>query len=407
MLVELARLLPELPPGQPDPARLEPQEGPGASSRFLDGLRQALVGLLAGAPPGVLFMDDLQWADSASLELLAFLVRRLPGTPLFILATWRNDSLAATPGLSALLGEAQRLGVAVRLGLSRLAAADVDELLASLAQQSQAVPAGFSQRLYQETEGLPFFLVEYLASLFQDGGLSPGAEWNLPASVRDVLNTRLADLNETASQLLSTAAVIGRSFDFATLQAASGRSELEAVAGLETLLASGLILERRGQSAPGESDYDFTHEKLRSLVYESTSLARRRLLHRRVAETLAGPAPGRADSGSLAAQIAGHYHLAGQDALAAGYFKSAGDAARLLFANNEALSHYRAALAAGYPDAAELHTAIGDLYVLRGEYEAAISAYETAAALCAPIRLALHRAPVRRGARSPRRVGAG
>ena len=59
-------------------------------------------------------MDDLQWADSASLELLAFLVRRLPGTPLFILATWRNDSLAATPGLSALLGEAQRLGVAVR-----------------------------------------------------------------------------------------------------------------------------------------------------------------------------------------------------------------------------------------------------------------------------------------------------
>ena len=202
--------------------------------------------------------------------------------------------------------------------------------------------------------------------------------------MRDVLNTRLADLNETASQLLSTAAVIGRSFDFATLQAASGRSELEAVAGLETLLASGLILERRGQSAPGESDYDFTHEKLRSLVYESTSLARRRLLHRRVAETLAGPAPGRTDSGSLAAQIAGHYHLAGQDVQAAGYFKAAGDAARLLFANNEALSHYRAALAAGYPDAAELHTAIGDLYVLRGEYEAAISAYETAAALCAP-----------------------
>ena len=172
--------------------------------------------------------------------------------------------------------------------------------------------------------------------------------------MRDVLNTRLADLNETASQLLSTAAVIGRSFDFATLQAASGRSELEAVTGLETLLASGLILERRGQSAPGESDYDFTHEKLRSLVYESTSLARRRLLHRRVAETLAGPAPGRANSGSLAAQIAGHYHLAGQDAQAARYFKAAGDAARLLFANTEALSHYQAALAAGYPDAAEL-----------------------------------------------------
>jgi tetratricopeptide (TPR) repeat protein len=134
--------------------------------------------------------------------------------------------------------------------------------------------------------------------------------------------------------------------------------------------------------------YDFSHEKLRALVYEETSLARRRLLHRRVADALAGRFHGRHEAGAVAGQIAHHYREAGQDALAAEHFRLAGNHARALYANAEALAHYRAALALGHPDSAALHEALGDLHTLLGEYGGAITSYETAAALGDPGHLA-------------------
>src|SRR5215469_15639297 len=109
-----------------------------------------------------------------------------------------------------------------------------------------------------------------------------------PAGVRDLLASRLDTASETGRQLLSTAAVIGRSFDFDTLREVSGRSEEETVTALEELIAQGLVEEMRGGAGKQALNYDFSHERLRALVNEETSLARRRLLHRRVAETLVG-----------------------------------------------------------------------------------------------------------------------
>src|SRR2546429_2220736 len=134
--------------------------------------------------------------------------------------------------------------------------------------------------------------------------------------------------------------------------------------------------------------YDFSHERLRSLVYEETSLARRRLLHRRAAEALIGHTREKRIPGILAGQIAYHFDKSGNEALAAEYFKLAGDYARSLYANAEALTHYLMSLALGYTDAAILHENVGDLYTLLGDYTNAIKSYETAAALCAPAALA-------------------
>jgi tetratricopeptide (TPR) repeat protein len=150
----------------------------------------------------------------------------------------------------------------------------------------------------------------------------------------------------------------------------------------------------RGQD---QARYDFNHEKLRSLVYEETSLARRRLLHRRVAEALSARAKRQSGTqagaesslGAMASQIAQHYQQSGRDAEAAEYFRLAGEHARALFANAEALGHFRAALALGHPAGAALHQAIGDLLTLSGAYEAALTSYETAAALSAPGDLAV------------------
>ncbi|MDP9352182.1 MAG: tetratricopeptide repeat protein, partial [Chloroflexota bacterium] len=245
-----------------------------------------------------------------------------------------------------------------------------------------ALPQGVVEHVHKETEGLPFFLVEYLAVIMSGIGATDGEEWSLPGGVRGLLDSRLASVDGTSRQLLTTAAVIGRSFDFDTLREASGRSEEETVDGLEAVTALGLIREIAADDGERNPTYDFSHEKLRTLVYDQTSLARRRLLHRRVAEALVGRARASGIASATAGQVAYHYRLSGQESEAATYLKLAGEYARSLYANAEALSHFRAALALGHPDTAALHDAIGDMYTLMAEYELAIASYETAAGLC-------------------------
>jgi tetratricopeptide (TPR) repeat protein len=174
--------------------------------------------------------------------------------------------------------------------------------------------------------------------------------------------------------------VIGRSFDDLALRETSGRSEIEIIQGLETLLQRGLIvvqtLSAEAQSAPR---YDFSHDKLRTFVYEDTSLARQRLLHQRAAEWAARLARQRREFNALAAQ---HYRQAGQLLQAADYYFQAGAYARSVAASHEALQLYQHALACGYPKVAVLHEAIGDVLLLQGNYLLALASYETAAAQC-------------------------
>jgi DNA-binding SARP family transcriptional activator len=368
-LAEASRLLPEVADLHPGLEPAPPLDSPGAQSRFLTGLSQVMLAALREPGPGVLVLDDLHWADEASLDVLTYLVRRLGGQPVCILVTWRSEQVQGGHRLRRLAAEAQRAGSATVLQLARLRESEVAELVLAVAPAR----AGQAAWLYQESEGLPFFVAEYLA-ITPDGA----GDATLPRGVRELLRAKLGPVSEAGRQLLATAAVIGRSFDFDTLRVASGRSEEETVAALEELTERGLVRELREAGELPVVAYDFGHERMRALVYEETSLARRRLLHRRVAEALAGRAHGR----SPAASVARHFQLAGQDADAAGSFKAAGDHARTLYANREALAHYRTALALGHPDAAGLHEAIGDLETLAGAYDGALASYEAAAARC-------------------------
>jgi DNA-binding SARP family transcriptional activator/tetratricopeptide (TPR) repeat protein len=342
-LAEAARLVPDV--AAPPP----PLDGPGAQARFLEGLWQTLVGAAAGPVPGVLLVDDAQWADEATLALLAYGLRRLAGRPLLVVLTWR------TPHDHPL----RRFGGATRRRLERLGREDVQALL------PEAAPAELGARLYAETEGLPFLLVEYLNALREPAG----DPWSLPAGARSLLRARLDPVTQTGRQVLAAAAVIGRSFDVETVRDASGRGEEETVGALEELVVRGLIRE-------GEADYDFGHEQIRALVYEETSLARRRLLHARAAEALG--AAGR-EGASRSAAVARHLRLAGRDAGAAREYVRAAEHARAVHANAQALEHVRAALSLGHPDRSALHAAAGDLQTLLGDYPAALASYETAA----------------------------
>jgi DNA-binding SARP family transcriptional activator len=387
-LSEAARLLPDLVARRTFLPPAPPLDSPGAQSHFFEGLRQVLLAACRSGRPGALFFDDLHWADAASLDLLTYLVRRFGEQPLCLIVTWRSEEVPSDHRLRHLLAEAQRAGAATAIALSRLSPAGIRELVRSVAAAGPALSAETAERLSSETEGLPFFLVEYLEALAKGELTGKDGAWSLPGGVRDLLRSRLATVGETGWQLLTAAAAIGRSFDFDTLREASGRSEEETVIGLEELLAHRLVAEMPAGAGRLALTYDFSHEKLRALVYEETSLARRRLLHRRIAEALATHARGRREEGALAGQIAHHYLRAGNDSAAAEQFKLAGEYARALYANSEALAHLRMALALGHPATGALHEAIGDLQTLLGEYGAALASYETAAALCPPGALA-------------------
>ena len=220
--------------------------------------------------------------------------------------------------------------------------------------------------MHRESGGLPFFVVEYLDALDR-GDEDEAGVWPLPGGVRDLLHARLDGLGELAGQVVAAAAVVGGSIPVDVVRDASGRGDEETVTALEELVEAGLLLES------GEQSYDFRHEQARELVLSELSLARRRLLHRRVAAALSGR--GRLD----AAVVAGHLAAAGDDGAAAAEYALAGDAARSLFANATALRHYQAALAHGHPEVAVLQLAIGDLETLEGDYGSALASYQRAA----------------------------
>jgi DNA-binding SARP family transcriptional activator/predicted ATPase len=366
VLAEATRLLPELGARFPHLPAV-PSDGPGAQVRFFTGVGQLLTQLMTVQQPGIFFLDDAHWADSASLELLAYLVRRLEQRPLLILVAWREEEIQPDHPLVRLLAETRRSGHGDQVQLPRFTPEEVEQLL-----QNSGLPLTLAERLYAESEGLPYFAAAYLTNLAEQG--RTGSAWTLPASVLDLWQGRLLQVSETGRQLLQTAAAIGRGFGFDLVQTVSGRGEEEAIIGIDELVARGLLLEQNGPT------YDFSHHKLRDWVYETMSLVRRRLLHRRLAERLEQQGKRLAQLSLLAGQIARHYQLAGQNEDAAAYYVQAGDYARTLFAHRESLAHYQAALTLGHPDAAKLQENCGDLHIRLGQYGEALRAYEQASA---------------------------
>ncbi|MGH2806731.1 MAG: ATP-binding protein [Actinomycetota bacterium] len=356
---EVARLIPEL---APDVEPVGALDEPGARTRLYDAARTFVTTHLRGDAPALLFVDDMQWADAASLELFGYLVRRLSAMPVCVIAAIRSDEITADAWVTV-AGAARDA-----ITLDRLTPGQVRELA------QDGVPDGDAEtldRVVAESEGIPLFVVEYLAAL----AASNGDGWVLPTGIRNLFKTRLETISETARQVLSAAAVIDRDFDVDIALKASGRSDGETIDAIEELERHGLIgaIEARDDVAR----YGFRHDRLRAFVYDETSVPRRRLLHRRVAEALS--VASRRDP-SVTGLVARHLELAGDDEAAATAYFEAATYARSLFAPSEALAHLRSALALGYTDVGPLHEAIGDVMTTIGDYGGAVSAYETAAA---------------------------
>lgn len=386
-LAEVARLLPELRdcyPDLPQPVSLDP----AAERRRLFDAACAVLLSLGGERPLILFLDDLQWADGASLELLTHLTDWLAEAPLFVLGAYRPHEVPSGHPLHTARHNWQRCGRLSGLVLVPLPDTPVRALLQELTTW-QGIDTSFGDLIYRETAGNPLFVIETVASLRDAGRLPPsgnGAGWlrdflseevPIPAGVQAVIQTRLDRLDEISRQVLSAGAVMRDAFEFEVVRAISGRSELETLGSLERLLAGGLLVE------DGQNAFNFSHDKIREVAYRGLSQVRRRLLHRRVAESLEGRFRGREKA--AAEHLGYHYEQGGVWDKAIHYHTLAGQAARERYAHDAAERHYRRALAllsAEMPNALETHVArcveiydgLADTLFCQGRYAEAAEA---------------------------------
>ena len=330
----LVRLLPEL--AAVAPAGADAGEADEALRFSLYGAVTRAVAALAERRPVVVVLDDVHWADAASLRLLRFLAPQVPSMRVLVVATFRDDEVAGELG-DALATLARQDGV-TRLELSGLSEGDVGRLLAGALDATPADP--IVRDIAERSAGNPFFVGE-LARLLEGSGAVSSED--VPPGVRDVIRRRIERLPEGADRLLAAAAVVGREFDLAiAAEVADLDPDDDATLDLvDAAVGAHLLVEgaRIGR-------YRFTHALVQDALRTGLSALRRARMHDRIAQVLASSArTGRAED--LAA-LAFHA-LVGADvgdaSAALGYALDAAAAALAALSFEEAASLCSLALA--------------------------------------------------------------
>ena len=309
--------------------------------RFFEGLARAV---LSAGRPVLLVLDDVQWCDEDTLAWLQLLLHLGQGQPLLVVAATRRDEVAANAELSEMLRVLRSAGQVTDISVGPLDPARSAELASQVQGGRPAAPeAGL---LHAATGGYPLFVIEAVrAGLLDhpgravpaprprqaaDDGSGPGPE------VRSVLAGRIRQAAPAARATAELAAVIGRDFTLELLTEASDLDSEAVMAAVDELWRRRIVREHSPAS------YDFCHDLLRDAAYADVSPARRRLLHRQVAQALELIHDGDA---AAAAAIAYHYERADRPVRALPHHVRAAEAASQVFANHKAIRHYRRAAA--------------------------------------------------------------
>ncbi len=362
-----------------------PDLGVGAGALDRAGHFEAVREYLAAHSPLVLLLEDLHWADPASLDLLRTLARQIGALALLLLVTYRADEVRPRRPLYPLLPLLVREARAARLTLRPLDLTGVAALVAARYPLAEDDAVRLVAYLDRRAEGNPFFVGELLHTLEESGLLKPlgpdAASWalgdlagaRLPSLVRQVIDGRAARLGEGVRGLLAVAAAIGQEFDPGPWAAVGGVGE-EAL-----LLVAEAAMEARLLEAAGDGGrLRFAHALVREALYEAVPTARRPALHRRIAEALAAAPQPDPDV------VAYHFQQSG-DARAYDWLLRAAARARTRCAPGSAVDHAARALALaqrhGLAPSPAPYRERGLAYETLGEYALAQADQEAALAL--------------------------
>ena len=291
--VDLAKIAPEVRFKLPELPQPEPI-GPELERRNLYSAVARFFNTLAEQQPLIIILDDLQWADAATIQLLNFLLMQGTETrpsdstkaagkhgavPLYLML-YRADSVHDTHPLRGLMGTLARAGISDDVRLQRLSEAEVHQLLVNIAGHS--VRPIFAAEIFRQTEGNPFFIGEAIRTLILEGKIKKvGDRWQatvdinqleLPHSVRLLIERRLVHLSPECRTTMTLAAVLGRQFSSALLSQARNLSEDAVAEHIDDAIQAQIlsVFSDPSKSGTQEQDLDlvFTHDKIREVLYQ-------------------------------------------------------------------------------------------------------------------------------------------
>ncbi|MEP6491697.1 MAG: AAA family ATPase [bacterium] len=370
---ELVTLFPELHSIFPDVRPRQALDPDDDRRRLFHSFDQAMHGL-GSVQPLLLVIEDVHWSDDATLDLVMHLARRIGSQSIAVVLTFRSDEIGLR--LAGLLADLDRARCALDLVLRPLGVADVSAMLHAIFGPDAALGPSFVNGLHGLTEGNPFFVEEVLKALLVAGDLvNTDAGWRarplkhvrVPRTATEAVGRRLAGLSADARAIASVAAVAGRRFDFALLQALTHHDEAVLLALVKELVDAQLVAEESADR------FAFRHALTRETI-RAQLLARERVaLHRAIATALEQqPADHARDADDA---LAYHWLEAGAWDAACRYALRAADHALTLRAPREALQQFERAIAA---TAMSGRRADSSLLVARGRTHETLGAFQQA-----------------------------
>ena len=328
---------------------------------------------LSAQKPLVLFLDDLHWADHLSLALVHYLSRKCRNSRLLIIGTYRPEETVPTEErrlhpLEEMMFSMSREDLLIKMELKSLKRNDLSELVRSILRAS--VDEEFVEKLYKETEGNPLFAIETLNLVVDEGFLSekegqwtltaPTEKMGIPSKIHEVITRRITRLGREERRLLDLAAVCGHSFnpDIMSKIMASDVADV-----LQTLVE---IEQRHMLIRPEDSTFEFTHHKIREVIYGNLPGELRRVYHLKTASCLEQVLAEKTSDGYIA-DIALHYVEGGAPEKAFEYLLKLGEKAVNIFANVQAIEYLSEALEATQKVASlATNENLARIYKLRG-----------------------------------------
>ena len=360
---------------------LQPQSW---KDRAFHGVTEELL-FLSAKNPLILVLDDIHWADSASLSLLHYLARKVSSERILILATFRSeeryvDSKGYQTRLSKVLLLMGRDALFKEIKLSNLDKHDVERIAESMLNGS--VEPELVKKLTSESRGNPLFVVETLRMLHQKGSLSKkNDQWSLcvdnfdiPQKVRDVILRRLETLKPHQRKIFDVASVVGEKFNPKLVAAAVTCDNADVLIALNEIAKRTLMAHSEGNG------FRFEHEKIREMLYQEIPPLLKKEYHLRVAEEMES-ANLRGGNFSLG-DVAYHFVQAGNKAKAIEYSLRAGRDALSRFSNVEAIDHFSYVIESTANDGGFINEkesaleGLGDAYAANCMYAEAIKTFD-------------------------------
>jgi predicted ATPase len=320
-------------------------------TRLFEALSQLVIDISENEPL-LLILDDLQWADDGSLQLLHYIARNIQNSRVMICGAYRPEDIEDVRSeifpLSKILRRMRPEKLFYEIRLDRFDEKSTTSMIESLLKKED-IPEAFVRRLFTESEGNPFFIEEVVKSLVNEGLIDlkdyawkmkfDPSKIHLPGTIKDVIGRRIDRLDEGTKAILGYASVIGNQFTFETLYRISEKSEEELIDSIDALIAANIIVEDKTSR---EERYRFDHTQIREVIYKSMNRSRRRLMHKRIGYIIEELYKKRLDE--IIYNLAHHFYEGKDSEKTLFYSMKAGEKATSAFAPEEALSYYNMAL---------------------------------------------------------------